>query len=533
MNLTQQKLKNIPIDSVLANNFTLKAGSKLLFEESNLKITQGQKYGLIGKNGCGKSSLLRQIADRKFKIHPNILILYVEQEIEDTDESPVKIILKSNRRMNEISKRIAEIELLLESDDANEEIFEEYENLQQEIKSFEPEKQKPKIKKILKGLGFSDKKMELPCNNFSGGWKMRISLAKALYIEPDLLLLDEPTNHLDLEAVIWLSEYLENLKSMALIVSHNVGFLNKVCNNILNIENFKLVNYRGNYSAFKKNFYNKQKTALKDWNKYEKNLKKFKKKASSKNEIAEFITKNQVPKPEKDYNLQIKIPETAIYNGNIIQLNNVSFSYDDDNQIFDNIDFGLDMESVVTLVGKNGSGKSTLLKLIMGELEPSSGNIWRQNGMRIGYYNQHFENTLPLDQSPVEYLESIFPEKLQSVNKIHTIRGYLGQMRLEGKAHVQKIGELSGGQKARVAMVKLIFTLPHFILLDEPTNHLDLETIEALIDGLRNYNGGIMVITHEEELITQLDSQLWVLENKKINFYRNSFEDYCDEIINL
>ena len=169
------------------------------------------------------------------------------------------------------------------------------------------------------------------------------------------------------------------------------------------------------------------------------------------------------------------------------------------------------MESVVTLVGKNGSGKSTLLKLIMGELQPSSGNIWRQNGMRIGYYNQHFENTLPLDQSPVEYLESIFPENLQSVNKIHTIRGYLGQMRLEGKAHVQKIGELSGGQKARVAMVKLIFTLPHFILLDEPTNHLDLETIEALIEGLKNYNGGIMVITHEEELITQLDSQLWVL----------------------
>jgi ATP-binding cassette subfamily F protein 1 len=532
MNLVISQTKSIPVDSISIDNFSLKAGSKVLFEDSSLTLSKGLKYGLIGKNGCGKTSLIKQIANRKFNIHPNILILHVEQEIEQTDVNPIEIILKSNRRMTEISKKIKEIELLLESNDnLDDEIFEEYEQLQQEIKSFEPEKQKPMIKKILKGLGFTDKNMQSSCSNFSGGWKMRISLAKALYIEPDLLLLDEPTNHLDLEAVLWLSDYLENLKSMALIISHNVGFLNRVCSNILNIENFKLVNYRGNYAAFKNNFYKKQKTIIKDWNKYEKKLKKFKNKSKSKKDIDEFIKKNIVPKPEKDYNLKIRIPETAIYNGNIIQLNNVSFSYDN-NKIFDNIDFGLDMESVVTLVGKNGSGKSTLLKLIMGELQPSSGNIWRQNGMRIGYYNQHFENTLPLNQSPVEYLESIFPEKLQSVNKINTIRGYLGQMRLEGKAHVQKIGELSGGQKARVAMIKLIFTLPHLILLDEPTNHLDLETIEALIKGLKNYNGGIMVITHEEELITQLDSQLWVLENKKINFYRNTFEDYCDEIIN-
>ena len=533
MNLVFENFNNSSIESISIKKFSLKAGSKVLFDDSSLILSQNCRYGLIGKNGCGKTSLLKQIANRKFPINEKILILYVEQEIENTDESPIEVILKSNRKMTELNNQIKEIESKINNDELlDDETFEKYESLQEEIKSFEPEKQKPKIKKILKGLGFSDLDMNQSCNHFSGGWKMRISLAKALYIEPDLLLLDEPTNHLDLEAVIWLGDYLETLKNMTIIVSHNVGFLNRVCTNILNIEDHKLVTYRGNYSSFKNNFNKKLVTIKKDWDKYEKKLKKFKSKSKSKKDIAEFVKKNIVPKPEKDYNLKIRFPETLLYKDNVVKLENVSFSYGE-NIIFDDVNFGVDMESVITLVGKNGSGKSTLLKLMMGELEPTSGNIWRQNGLRIGYYNQHFESSLPLDQTPVQYLESIFPKELMSVNKEHTIRGYLGRMRLEGKAHVQLMKELSGGQKARVAMVKLMFTMPHFILLDEPTNHLDIETIEALIEGLSRYNGGIMVITHEEELVTKLDSQLWVLKNKKVIHYKDTFEDYCDEIINL
>ena len=532
MNLVYNNIINND-NNLSIKEFSLSAGKKKLFENSSLILSEKLKYGLIGKNGCGKTSLLKALANNKFKLNDNFLITYVEQEIEESDKTPIDLVLASNRRMLEIKMETEKIESKINDDELlSDEDYKRYDELQEEIKLFEVEKQESIVRRILKGLGFSDNSMTQPSNIFSGGWKMRISLAKALYMEPDLLLLDEPTNHLDLEAVIWLGDYLDVIKSTVLIVSHNVGFLNRVCTNILNIENFKLVNYRGNYAAFKNNFRKKQKTVEKEWNKYEKKLKNFKKKSKSKKEINEFIKKNIVEKPEKVYNLRINIPETTFYNGNVITVEDLSFGYKD-NKIFDKINFGLDMTSRVTLVGKNGSGKSTLLKLVMGELKQDEGYIQRSNNLRIGYYNQHFENTLPLDKTPVEYLESIFPEKLESVNKIHTIRGYLGQMRLEGKAHVQKIGELSGGQKARVAMVKLIFTLPHFILLDEPTNHLDLETIDALIEGLKNYNGGIMVITHEEELITQLNSELWVLKDNKIQFYRDTYEDYCDEIINL
>ena len=532
MNLVIQNQQiNNSINNISISNFTIKANDKPLFLDSSLVLVKPSINGLIGKNGCGKTTLLKKLADREFPIDKKIMILYVEQEIEETDENPIQYIFKSNRRLNEINNRVIELESKMSDDIFSDEMMEEYQDLQNELNQYEIQKQEPMIKRILYGLGFSDPELYQSCKLFSGGWRMRIALAKALYMQPDILLLDEPTNHLDLEAVIWLSDYLDNWKNIALVVSHNVGFLNRVCTNMMNIEDFKIVNYRGNYNSFKKNFKNKQITITKKWNNFEKKLKKFKKKSKSKNDIQDFIKKNIVPKPEKKYNLKIRFPETSVYTGPIIQVEDLSFSYNNDTQIFNKINFRLDMDSRITLVGKNGSGKSTLLKLIVDKLKPNQGRIWRAKNLKIGYYDQHFENSLPLDMTPVEYLESIFPKQLMNMDKVHTIRGYLGSMRLNSREHLKKIKELSGGQKARVAMVKLIFTMPHFILLDEPTNHLDLETIEALIEGLKNFNGGIMVITHEEELITKLDSQLWILENKKINFYRDTFDDYCDKII--
>ena len=167
----------------------------------------------------------------------------------------------------------------------------------------------------------------------------------------------------------------------------------------------------------------------------------------------------------------------------------------------------------------------------MGELEPSEGTVVKQNGLRIGYYHQHFESLLPKDKTPIEYLEETVPEQLISGNKMQTVRKYLGTLKLEAEAHNSTIDSLSGGQKARVAFISLLFQKPHFILLDEPTNHLDIETVEALIEGLKEYKGGLMVITHEPEMITNLESELWILENNKITFYNNTFEDYCDSLI--
>ena len=525
---------NCTSNMVQVNNFSISINSKKLFDDSELVLAPGNNYGLIGKNGCGKTTLLKMIASRRLPVNERTLILYVEQEIEESDKSPVQLLTESNGVFYKNKLRLLEIEELMshedfESNDNSDEILQEYTKLEEEMRTVVPEVEDAKIRKILKGLGFTEETMEQSSNLFSGGWKMRISLAKALYIEPDLLLLDEPTNHLDLEAVIWLGNYMEDIfptkNKISLIVSHNVGFLNQVCSHTLNIEKGKLVTYRGNYSSYKFNFEKKLKHEEKEWDKLIK-----KKKGKSKKEFEELLKNSGLTEPEKPYNVKIEFPEISQYRNNVISVDSLNFSYGE-NEIFKDVSFGLDMDSRVTLIGRNGIGKSTLLKLIMEEINPTEGLVVKQNGLRIGYYHQHFEHFLPKDKTAIEYLEELVPEDLANQNKMQTVRKYLGSVKLESKAHNSLIGNLSGGQKARVALVRLIFQKPHFILFDEPTNHLDIETVEALINGLKDYDGGIMLITHESEIITNLDSQLWILKDKKIEFYNNSFDEYCEMIL--
>jgi ATP-binding cassette subfamily F protein 1 len=532
-------------DSITINNFSLSVAGKNLFQDSPLIISPGNIYGLIGKNGCGKSSLLKQLSLTNLFADNKIRVLYVEQELDITDKNPVDIIFSSNLKLAYITEQIEIIEKEIKSlQDKEEPIYEDdlllenlinkYQEFQNQIIGFNKEAEISKIKSILHGLGFTHDSMEQSCTIFSGGWRMRISLARALYLEPDLLLLDEPTNHLDLEAIIWLGNYMESWKGIAIIVSHNIGFLNETCSQIMNIENLKLVTYRGNYTMFKKSLEQKQKNQTKTYDTYEKKLKEFKKNNSSKNAVNEFIKKHQVPKPEKMYNVKINFQITNVFKSIVIKLEDIYFSYGE-KEILNSVNLGIDMNTRATLVGLNGSGKSTLMKLISGEIKPSSGTVWTQNNLRIGYYNQHFEEQLPMNKSPIEYLIERIPDNLIEDNREITVRSYLGNIKLESSAHNKKINELSGGQKARVALVKLIFQQPHILLLDEPTNHLDIETVEALIKCLKNFNGGILLITHEPELINSLESELWVMDKntKQILKYLKSYDNYCKEIINI
>ena len=524
-------------NSLSITDFTLNVTStvgqgKILLTNSSLSLNYKEVYGLIGKNGYGKSSLLKQFNnicnDEKIKI------LYVEQELILDTRTPVQFILDSNIKLTYYQNKVNLLNDEIQNDtgDFNQGLYSCLEEAENNLNLYNPDKEIALIKKILFGLGFNSAMLEQESCIFSGGWQMRISLARALYLEPDLLLLDEPTNHLDLEAIIWLSNYLESWKKMAIVVSHNIGFLNTVCSYILNIENKELISYKGNYDKFKSAFNKKLLEQKKQYEKFDKQIKTLKKKGNKK-ELENILKKNTINRPEKDYNVSMDFLPINKYNQNIIRIENVSFSYDK-TLILDNISLGLDMNSKVTLVGLNGCGKSTLLKLIMNELTPSEGYISIQNNIRIGYYNQHFDQQLPFNKTPVEFLINLVPRELEvslNLNKYDIVRNYLGKIKLESSAHEKQISELSGGQKARVAFVKLIFQMPHFILLDEPTNHLDIETVEILIESLENFTGGILLITHEPELINKLDTRIWLLNNHKINYNIESFDKYCDTIL--
>jgi ATP-binding cassette subfamily F protein 1 len=518
--------KTITLDSISIRNFSLSVGGKNLFEDTDLQLGYGQRYGFIGKNGSGKTSLIKQIPSL---CNDNILVLYIEQELildESRIDTPIEYVLGSNDKLNLMQQNVEKLRIMFDNDEIDHDKLAEAES---ELSSYNTDMEKVKVIKILNGLGFDDKMINQPVNIFSGGWRMRISLARALYLEPDILLLDEPTNHLDLEAIIWFETYIKSWKKILIVVSHNIGFLNEVCTHIINIENKKLCTYKGNYSRFKITYNKKLENQIKEYEKYEKTVKQMKKSGKySKKDMDEYEKKHVPYRPDMYNNFSINFLEPlAVRNSssNYIRFENVSFGYSD-KKIIDQVSFGLDSESRICLVGLNGSGKSTLIKLISGEIQPTEGEIIIKEGIKFGYYNQHFEQQLPFDKSPVEFLQDYIPD-------MQEVRKYLGTIKLEASAHNKKIGELSGGQKARVAMVKLIIERPHFLLFDEPTNHLDIETVEVLIESLESFKGGILLITHESELINSLDTRLWYMnkDTKKIDYNIESFDKYCDMLL--
>jgi ATP-binding cassette subfamily F protein 1 len=535
---------------IKVNRFSLAARGKDLFINADLHISHGRRYGLVGPNGHGKTTLLNHIAERKLNIPPNIDVLICEQEVRADDTPAFKAVLEADTVRLDLLKKEAELTARLEAGDTDESLPQQMKEVGEQLAAIGADSAEARVRRILAGLQFTEEMMARPTRNFSGGWRMRVSLARALFLEPTLLLLDEPTNHLDLNAVIWLDNYLSNWKKTLLIVSHDQSFLDNVCTDIIHLDMQKLFYYRGNYTQFKKMLVQKRELQRKDYDRQVKDIKDLKSRQSKK-QAEEQVKKKQQRKNEKqakqggkkdaaaedetgpaellqrprEYVVKFDIPNPPKLAPPILGLHEASFNYTGCPALFKDVNFGVDMQSRIAIVGPNGVGKSTFLNLLTAKLEPTQGERRANHRMRIGFYNQHSSDQLDHGKSPVEYMRDKFNMEYQDSRKL------LGSFGLEGHAHTIKINDLSGGQKSRVAFADLSCSLPDVLILDEPTNNLDLESIDALSQTLHKFQGGVILVSHDERLLRETECVLWSIENNTVFEVEGDFDDYRDYVL--
>jgi ATP-binding cassette subfamily F protein 1 len=540
------------IDTIVVNGFSIGTGkSKVLFQDASISLTFGKKYGVVGKNGIGKSTLLKHLVEKKLPVHPDMDILYVEQEVEASQQSALQVVLQSNKHRVQLWEKLSRLRAQSESEDheiADAVDWDELEKLEGEWKDYGYDSSDYEARRILNGLGFKREEQDQAIELFSGGWRMRIALAQALFRQPTVLMLDEPSNHLDLNAVIWLIDYLIRYKKTVVLVSHDIHFLNEVCTDMVHIADKKCYQYSGNYDKFVKSRKKLLANQSKEWEKVEKKVKEMKKKGTPRKDVDSYLANCGVSRPEKEYVVNMRFANPGKINGVAVDCRDVNFSYDG-KVIFKDMNFAVSCESRIAIVGPNGVGKSTLLRLMIGDLnvDPETGGEVRRNAhVRIGYYSQHFASTLPEDITPLQYLLSLYTkyadddddddkddDRGMGRNKEQNVRKLLGTIGLEGELHKEMIGKLSGGQKARVAFVSLFVTKPHILLLDEPSNHLDLETLEALIEAINEFDGGVVLVSHDIELISKTDCLLFNIADNSytIKQYPGEYEQYRDEVL--
>ena len=530
--------KSLNMD-IKVENIVLFAGKQELISYGTLALTYGRNYGLVGRNGVGKSSLLRAIARKEIKVPSFLHVVHVEQECAGDDRSALQTVLDADRERTWLMGK-EEALCAVEEDDPDDpyDLNEIYERLDE----IDADGAEPRAAMILSGLGFDAEMQQKATKEFSGGWRMRIALAEALFVNPDLLLLDEPTNHLDINALTWLEAFLAAWERTIIIVSHDRGFLNRTTANTIFVHRKRLWYYGGSYDTFLKvraeHRANQMSTAATQQRRMA-HLKQFiqrfgqghKKMAKQAQARMKMLTKLQEEAVEVDYDdpyLKLDFPCATALPPPCISVTNVAFGYDADKPpLYSGLHFGVDMDSRIAVIGPNGAGKSTFLKLLFGELVPTEGMIQRHCKLRLARFSQHHMDMMDPEEDALTHMR-----RLDTDVSVEEARKFLGRCGLSGDLALKPIKVLSGGQKSRVAFAELACRLPHILLMDEPTNHLDLETIEALAMSLNKFEGGVVLVSHDERLIQMVADELWVVHKGKngepgrVEVFGGSLEDY-------
>lgn len=523
-------------------NFDISIAGRPLLKNASLKLIHGRRFGLVGRNGMGKSTLLRHISAREIAIPDHLQILHVEQEVIGDDTTVLNSVLSSDVERETLLREERELLALQKRTDLTEAQIKDLDNrlgkVYQGLSEIHADDAEANARSILGGLGFTSEMQEQTTKEFSGGWRMRVSLARALFCNPDVLLLDEPTNMLDVRAVLWLESYLKTKwQHTLLVVSHDREFLNDIATDIIYLNSQQLTYYTGNYDAYVRarteKMKNVQRMAEAQANQ-KKHIQAFvdrfrynaNRAALVQSRIKKLEKMEVLPEMVEDPTINFTFPPATPLRPPIIQFTDVSFGYSPDKILFRDLNFSIDMESRVALVGENGQGKTTILNLIAGELQASSGIVFRHGRLRMAKFSQHHVDQLDLSLTPVQWLQVHHPGK-----EFGEYRAWLGKYGIQGDLAGQKIETLSGGQKSRVVFAHMAMLQPQIMVLDEVVNHLDIETVDALATALNEYTGGIILISHDERLISLVCDEVWIVHNGSVKKYESDFDSYKSKVL--
>ena len=523
---------------LVLNQVSLRRGVKLVLNQASVTLQPGENVGLVGRNGAGKSSLFSLITKRlqsdagDVSMPPRWRIGEVAQDMPETDQGATDFVLEGDSRLMEAQAQLVQAEL----DDDGHAMGDAHQAIA-EAGGFEA---RPRAQAMLQGLGFKTAELDAPVNSFSGGWRMRLQLARALMCPADLMLLDEPTNHLDLDALVWLEAWLQRYEGTMIVISHDREFLDAITNVTLHLDETKLTRYTGNYTAFEEMRaerltqaaagYQKQQERIAHLQKF---IDRFKAKASkakqAQSRVKALARMERLGPVLTSADFQFEFREPMNLPNPMLAFSQVACGYhsDDGNEtrIIDNINRSVLAGQRIGILGANGQGKSTLVKTIVGDLPRLTGDITEGKGLSIGYFAQQELDVLSLDDGALMHMIRLARDK-GPAGREQELRDFLGSFRFVGEMVTQAVGTLSGGEKARLVLAMLVWQRPNLLLMDEPTNHLDLTTREALSMALNEFEGTVMLVSHDRALLREVCDEFWLVTDGAVKPFDGDLDDY-------
>ncbi|NTJ41851.1 ABC-F family ATP-binding cassette domain-containing protein [Agrobacterium larrymoorei] len=524
-------------------NISKSASHRILYIEASAALNRGEKVGLVGPNGAGKTTLFRMITGEELPdegqvaAEKNITIGYFNQDVgEMSGRSAVAEAMEGAGPISVVAAELRELEArMVDPDqlDQMDEIIERYGEVQARYEELDGYSLEGRAREVLAGLSFSQEMMDGDVGRLSGGWKMRVALARILLMRPDVMLLDEPSNHLDIESLIWLENFLKTYDGALLMTSHDREFMNRIVNKIIEIDGGSLITYTGDYGFYEQQRAQNEKQQQAQFERQQamlakeiKFIERFKARASHAAQVQSRVKKldkiERVEPPRRRQTLSFEFLPAPRSGEDVVSLKQVHKAYGS-RTIYEGLDFMVRRKERWCLMGVNGAGKSTLLKLVTGTTEPDNGSVTIGASVKLGYFAQHSMDLLDGDSTILQWLEQRFPKAGQA-----PLRALCGCFGFSGDDVEKKCRVLSGGEKARLVMAAMLFDPPNFLVLDEPTNHLDLDTKEMLIKALKEYEGTMLFVSHDRHFLAELSNRVLELTPDGIHEYGGGYKEYVE-----